>query len=92
MKNHFESKNIDQLMVEADELIRQINADFIKDMKEERRLQVEKRAQHLRMIKAEIQRKLEDKEKSEISSGADGMHEAIDDLVKAMTSLKNYFV
>ena len=90
MKNNLESKNIDQLMVEADELIRQINADFIKEMKEERRLQVEKHAQHLRKIKSEIQSKLENKEKLEINSGADGMHEAIEDMVKAMTALKKY--
>ena len=30
-----ESKSIEQLMAEADELIRQINADAIKDLKEE---------------------------------------------------------
>ena len=31
---NLESKNLEQLLAEADELIQQINSDFIKDMKE----------------------------------------------------------
>ncbi len=34
MHNNLESKSIDQLMAEADDLIRQINTDAIKNMKE----------------------------------------------------------
>ena len=90
MPKNLESKSIDQLLAEADELIRQINSDAINDMKEEHRIQVEKHAQNLKKIKSEVQEKIEKKGISEISSSADGMHEAIQDIVKSMTDLKNY--
>ena len=84
MSEKLESKNIEQLLAEADELIQQINSDAIKDMKEEHRLQFEKHAQNLEKIKAEVQDKIQKKEASDIGSGAEGMHEAILDIVKAM--------
>jgi hypothetical protein len=90
MPKNLESKNIDQLLAEADELIRQINSDAIKDMKEEHRIQVEKHAQNLKKIKFEIHGKIKKKGTSEISSSADGIHEAIQDIVKAMRGLTKY--
>jgi Skp family chaperone for outer membrane proteins len=90
MAKNLEPKNIEQLLAEADELIRQINSDAIKDMEEEHRIQFEKHAQTLKKIKSEVQSKIEKKETSEISSSADGMHEAIQDIVKSMKDLKNY--
>ena len=90
MAKNLEPKNIEQLLAEADELIRQINSDAIKDMEEEHRIQFEKHAQNLKKIKSEVQEKIEKKGTSEISSSADGMHEAIQDIVKSMTDLKNY--
>jgi len=90
MPKNLESKNIDQLLAEADELIRQINSDVVKDMKEEHRIQFEKHAQNLKKIKSEVQGKIERKGTSEISASADGMHEAIQEIVKSMTDLKNY--
>ncbi len=89
MSKKLESKNIEELLAEADELIRQINSDVIKDMKEEHRLQFEKHAQNLKKIKSEVQGRIQKKEASEIGSGAEGMHEAILDIVKAMHDLKN---
>ena len=89
MPNNVASKNIEQLLAEADELIQQINSDAIKDMQEEHLLQFEKHAQNLKKIKSEVQRKIEKKGTSEISSSAEGMHEAIQDIVKAMKDLKN---
>ena len=90
MPKNLESKNIEQLMAEADELIRQINSDVINDMEEEHRIQFEKHAQSLKKIKSEVHGKIEEKGTSGISSGADGMHEAIQDIVKAMKNFKNY--
>jgi len=90
MSKNLESKNIEQLLSEADELIQQINSDVIKDMEEEHRLQFEKHAQNLKKIKSEVQEMIEKKGTSEISSSADGMHEAIQDIVKSMKDLKNY--
>jgi hypothetical protein len=83
-------KNIKQLLAEADELIRQINSDAINDIQEEHRLQFEKHAQSLKKIKSEVQGKIEKKGTSEISSGVEGMHEAIQDIVRAMRDLKKY--
>ena len=89
MPNNLEPMNIEQLLAEADELIQQINSDAIKDMQEEHLLQLEKHAQNLRRIKSEVKGKIEKKEASEISSSAEGMHEALQDIVKAMRDLKN---
>ena len=90
MPKDLESKNIEQLLAEAEELIQQINSDAIKDMEEEHRIQFEKHAQNLKKIKSKVQEKIEKKGTSEISSSADGMHEAIQDIVKSMQDLKNY--
>jgi len=90
MPKNLESKSIEQLLAEADELVEQISSDVIKFKKEEHRLQFEKHAQNLKKIKSEIHDKIEKKGTSEISSSADGMHEAIQDIVKSMTDLKNY--
>jgi len=90
MPKNLESKNIEQLLAEADELIQQINSDVINDMQEEHRLQFEKHTQDLKKIKSEVQSRIEKKGTSEISSSADGMHEAIQDIVKAMRDLTKY--
>lgn len=90
MPKNLESKNIEQLMAEADELIRQMNSDAIKDMEEEHRIQFEKHAQNLKKIKSEVHGKNEKKGTSEISSSGDGIHEAIQDIVKAMRGLTKY--
>jgi hypothetical protein len=90
MPKNLESKNIEQLLAEADELIQQINSDAIKDMQEEHLLQFEKHAQNLKKIKSEVQGKIEKKETSEISSSAEGMHQALQDIVKAMRDLTKY--
>ena len=87
MPKNLESIDIEQLLAEADELIRQINSDALKDMQEEHRLQFEKHAQNLKKIKAEVQGRIQKKEASDIGSGAEGMHEAILDIVKAMHDL-----
>ena len=90
MPKNLESKNIEQLLAEAEELIQQINSDAIKDMKDEHRLQFENHAQNLEKIKAAVHAKIEKKGTSEISSGAEGMHEAIQDIVNAMRDLTKY--
>ena len=90
MPKNSESINIEQLLAEADELIQQINSDAIKDMQEEHLLQFEIHAQNLKKIKSEVRDKIEKKGTSELSSSAEGMHEAIQDIVKAMQDLTKY--
>jgi hypothetical protein len=89
MPKNLESKNIEQLVAATDELIQQINSDAIKDMQEEHLLQFEKHAQSLKKIKSEVKGKIKKKGTSEISSSAEGMHEALKDIVRAMQDLKN---
>ena len=84
-------KNIDQLLAEADELIKKINADAIKDMQEEHRIQFEKHAQNLRRLRSEVQEKIDRKGTPESGSYSEGMHEAIDDIVTAMKNLGSFF-
>jgi hypothetical protein len=86
MPKNVESKNIEQLLSEADELIEQIHSDAINDMQEDHRLQFENHAQNLKKIKSEVQGKIEKK----TNSGAEGMHEAIQDIVKAMRDFTKY--
>ena len=90
MPTNLESKSIEELLAEADELVEQIDSDVIKFMKEEHRLQFEKHAQNLKKIKSEVQGKIEKKGESEIGPGAEGMHKAILDIVKAMHDLTKY--
>ena len=90
MSNNAEHKNIEQLLAEAEELIQQINSEAINDMQEEHRLQFEKHSQNLKKIKSEIQGEIKKKGTSEIGASAEGMHEAIQDIVKAMRDFTKY--
>jgi hypothetical protein len=77
-------KDIERLLNEADELVQLINSDVLNEMEEEHRLQFEIKAQKLERIKSEVQGGSDKKKASKIGSGAEGMHEAILDIVKAM--------
>jgi hypothetical protein len=90
MTNQPGSMTIEQIMAEADELIRKLDSGAVEDMKEEHRLQAEKHAQNLKKIKSEIQDKIEKKDHSKKFTGAEGMYEAIQDIVKASEALKRY--
>ena len=90
IQKNIESKNIEQLMAEADELMRQFNADVIKDMKEEHRLQFEKHTQNLTELQSEFESGTGKKKTLKTYSSAEGMHEAIQDIVKAFQQLKTY--
>jgi hypothetical protein len=59
MLTNLEYKNIDQLLAEADELIRQINSGAINYMEEEHRIQFEKHFQDLKKIKSKVHGKIE---------------------------------
>ena len=90
MAKNLESRNIEQLLAEADALLEQINSDIISEMEEEQRLQLEIHAQNLEKIKTEVHDKIEKKEASDTGYGAEGMHEAILDIVKAMGDLTKF--
>jgi hypothetical protein len=89
MPKNTESKSLEQLMAEADELIRHFNSEAVNDMEEAHRLEFEKHAQNFKKIKSGNQAQSGEKETPQISSSAEGMHEAIQDIVKAFQDLKN---
>ncbi len=78
------------MLAEADELVKKINSEYLEDLEEEHRLQFEKHAQRLQELKSEVQAKTEEKGTIESFSSAEGMHEAIVDIVKAMKDLTSY--
>ena len=87
MKPTFSQQDIEQLLAEADALIDKINSDAVLDLQEEQRIQVEKQAQELAQLRAETRANLAKAEKTESSRIGEGMHEAIDAIVKAMKNL-----
>jgi len=91
MPKNLESKSIEELMAEADELLKHINSESVNDMEETHRLEFEKHAQNFQKIKSEVQKKSDEKGTLETAAAsADGMHEAIQDIVKAFRGLTKY--
>ncbi|MFO7861735.1 MAG: hypothetical protein R6U41_10985 [Desulfosalsimonas sp.] len=88
MSENLESKNIEELLAEADDLLGQIDSDLISELEEEHRLQVEINAQKLEKIKSEVHDKTENKQTPDTGYGAEGMHEAVVEIVKTMRNLK----
>ena len=91
MPTTLKSKSIDELLAEADELVQKYNSEFLEELEEEHRLQFEKHAQRLQELKSEVQVKTEEKGTIESFSTAEGMHQAVLDIVKAMKDLTSYF-
>lgn len=83
----FKPKDIDRLLAEADDLIRQIDADLIRDMDAEHRIQFEMQAQRLKKLRAEARQKSSTEEAPENGRYGEGMHQAILDIVTAMKNL-----
>ena len=91
MPTNLKTKSVDELLAEADELVQKYNSEFLEDLEEEHRLQFEKHAQRLQELKAEVQAKTDDKGTIESFTTAEGMHQAVLDIVKAMKDLASYF-
>ena len=90
MPTTLESKTLEQLLAEADELVQKINSEYLEDLEEDHRLQFEKHTQKLQELKSVIQAKTEEKGTIESFSSAEGVHEAILDIVKAMKDLAGH--
>ena len=90
MQKTFKHKDIDQILAEADELLQQIDPEIIEYMEEEQRIQLEQQAQSLKRLKSEVQDKIGKEGAPESSSYSEGMHEAMEDIVKAMKALASY--
>jgi hypothetical protein len=84
MTSNQSPKDIERLIDEADELVQRINFDVLNEMEEEHRLQFEIHAQKLEKIKSEVKGGSDKKKAWTAGSSAEGIHEAILDIVKAM--------
>ena len=90
MQKTYKYEDIEQILAEADDLLQQIDPKVIEYLKEEQRAQLEQQAQSLKKLKSEVQDKIGKEEPSESRPYSEGMHEAIDDIVKAMKALSSY--
>ena len=90
MQDNFEYEDIDQVLAEADELLQQIDPEIIEYLEEEQRIQLEQQVQSLKKLKDEVQDKIGSEGAPERSSYSEGVHEAIEDIVKAMKGLSSY--
>ena len=59
-------------------------------MEEEHHLQLEIHAQNLEEIKSKVHGRIDEKETPATSHGAEGMHEAVLEIVKAMRDLTKF--
>jgi len=90
MQATFIPKDIDRLLAEADELIKQIDSNAIKDLEEEHRIQFETHAQSLKKLRSEVQEKIEKEGTPEGGAYGEGMHQAIADIMTAMKNLGSF--
>jgi F0F1-type ATP synthase membrane subunit b/b' len=90
MEKTFKHEDIEQILAEADDLLQQIDPEIIEFMEEERRAQLEQHAQSLKKLKSEVQDKIGKEEPSQSTTYSEGVHEAMDDIVKAMKALSSY--
>jgi hypothetical protein len=90
MQKTFKDEDIEQILAEADDLLQQIDPEIIEDLEEEQWAQLEQQAQSLKKLKSEIQDKIGKGGPSQGRPYSEGMHEALDDIVKAMKALASY--
>ena len=90
MQKTFKYEDIEQILAEADDLLQQIDPEIIEYMEEEQRAQLEKQVQSLKKLKSEVQGKIGKEGASKSWPYSEGMHEAMDDIVKAMKALASF--
>jgi predicted RecB family nuclease len=90
MEKTYKPRDIEQILVQADDLLKKTDPQLIEHMEEERRLQLAEHAQKLAKLKAEVQGRMKEEATPESTSYGEGMHEAIEDIAKAMKNLASY--
>jgi hypothetical protein len=90
MKKTFEQEDIEKILAEADELLQKIDPEIIQYLEEERRLQLEQQVQSLKELKSGVHEEIG--KEGPLTSGtlSEGVHQAMDDIVKAMKALGTY--
>ena len=86
----YDPKTIENILSGADELLNRLNSGLIKDLEETERIQIEIMANNLKKQKIEVQEKIEMRKPSKHPSFGEGIHEAIEDILKAMRDLTSY--
>ena len=86
MPKDLETMTLEQLMAEADVLIQQIDTNLNLYKEEALQMQLEMHTQNLGNLKPGVIGKI----KKNNNSGAEGMHAAIVDIIKALRDLENY--
>jgi hypothetical protein len=90
MEQIFKHEDMEKILADADDLLKKTDPEIIKYMEEERRLELEQHAQSLKKLKSEVHEKIGKEGIPEGKSYGEGMHEAMDDIVKAMEALAKY--
>ncbi|MDR3555763.1 MAG: hypothetical protein P4L55_13480 [Syntrophobacteraceae bacterium] len=90
MEKTLKNEDIEKILAEADDLLKQTDPEIKEYMEEERRLQLAEHAQKLRKLKSEVQARSGKEGTPESGSYGEGMQEAIEDIVKAMKGLSSY--
>ena len=80
-------KEIESLLSEADELIHHLNSGLLDHMEEHHRAKVKTYADEIENHRNRVLSKKEKAESSDFSSSSEGMHKAIDDIVKALKGI-----
>ncbi|MGD8943114.1 MAG: hypothetical protein PVJ37_07600 [Desulfobacterales bacterium] len=90
MSTSIKLDDIDKVLAEADELVEKINSMVSEDVIETQKIEFEKRLKELETIRSKMKAKFKDENGSaEISSYAEGFHEAYQEITKAMKDLKD---
>ncbi|RPH47350.1 MAG: hypothetical protein EHM85_19990 [Desulfobacteraceae bacterium] len=87
MKTINKPRNIESILSEADELLNRYNSLLIEDMEETKKTQLEIYANELKKLRFKVQDKTGKDKTSDYSSSGEGIHEAIDEIVRAMKNL-----
>ena len=90
MQKTYKYEDIEQILAEADDLLQQFDPEIIEYLKEEQRAHLEQQAQSLKKLKSEVEDKIGKAGPSQSRPYSEGMHEALDDIVKAMKDLASY--
>jgi hypothetical protein len=92
MQTNLEHKKTAELLAEAEELIRLINSDALQYMEDDIQLVFGKHVEKLEKIKSKVQVTSKGKKEPDISDSGEGMHAAIQDIVKAMHELTHHLI
>ncbi|MDR3567460.1 MAG: hypothetical protein P4L43_05460 [Syntrophobacteraceae bacterium] len=90
MQKGFKNEDIEQILAQADDLLKKTDPEIIEYMEEERRLQLAEHARKLKKLKSEVQSKSGKEGTPQSGAYGEGMQEAIEDIVKAMKGLSSY--